>query len=89
LHPLTPKTAPARKNTSGLANLKGADTVRHVLETAALGGHHLLMVGLSGAGKSLPDLQFAGFLPLLSPAKVLEVTMLHSLADNLTEGGFI
>jgi magnesium chelatase family protein len=61
LHPLTPKMAPARKNMPGLANLKGQDTARHVLETVAVGGHHLLMVGSSGAGKSIPDFWLAGF----------------------------
>ena len=80
--------APARKNMPGLASLKGQDTARHVLETVAVGGHHLLMVGSSGAGKSIPELRLAGLLPPLSPAKALEVMMLHSLAGNLTEGGF-
>ena len=65
LHLLTPKMALARKNMLGLANLKGQDTARHVLETAAVGGHHLLMVGSPGAGKSIPDSRLAGLLPRL------------------------
>ena len=81
--------APARKNMPGLASLKGQDTARHVLETVVVGGHHLLMVGSSGAGKSILDLRLASLLQLLSSAKALEVQMLHMLADNLTEGGFI
>ena len=52
LHPPTPKMAPARQNMPDLADLKGQDTARRVLEIAAAGGHHLLMVGPPGAGKS-------------------------------------
>jgi magnesium chelatase family protein len=89
LHPQTPKMAPARQNMPDLADLKGQDTARHVLEIAAAGGHHLLMVGPPGAGKSMPAARLAGLLPSLNPAEALEVTILHSVASNLTEGGLI
>jgi magnesium chelatase family protein len=89
LHPPTPKMAPARQNMPDLADLKGQDTARRVLEIAAAGGHHLLMVGPPGAGKSMLAARLAGLLPPLNPAEALEVTMLHSVAGNLTEGGLI
>ena len=44
--------APARQNMPDFADLKGQDTARRVLEIAAVGGHHLLMVDPPGAGKS-------------------------------------
>jgi magnesium chelatase family protein len=47
------------------------------------------MVGPPVAGKSMPASRLAGLLLLLSLAEVLEVTMLHSVAGNLTEGGLI
>jgi len=81
--------APARQNMPDLADLKGQDTARRVLEIAAAGGHHLLMVGPPGAGKSMLAARLAGLLPPLNPAEALEVTMLHSVAGNLTEGGLI
>ena len=89
LHPPTPKMAPARQNMPDLADLKGQDTARRVLEIAAAGGHHLLMVGPPGAGKSMLAARLAGLLPPLNPAEALEVTMLHSVAGNSTEGGLI
>ncbi len=89
LHPPTPKMAPARQNMPDLADLKGQDTARRVLEIAAAGGHHLLMVGPPGAGKSMLAARLAGLLPPLNPAEALEATMLHSVAGNLTEGGLI
>ena len=81
--------APAPQNMPDLADLKGQDTARRVLEIAAAGGHHLLMVGPPGAGKSMLAARLAGLLPPLNPAEALEVTMLHSVAGNLTEGGLI
>ena len=77
LHPPTPKMAPARQNMPDLADRKGQDTARRVLEIAAAGGHHLLMVGLPGVGKSMLATRLAGLLPPLNPAEALEVTMLH------------
>jgi magnesium chelatase family protein len=72
-----------------IANLKGQDTARRVLEIAAAGGHHLLMVGPPGAGKSMLATRLAGLLPPLGPAEAPEVTIFHSIAGNLTEGGLI
>jgi magnesium chelatase family protein len=72
-----------------LTDLKGQDTARRVLEIVAAGGHHLLMAGPLGARKSMLAERLAGLLPPLSPAKAFEVTMLHSIAGNLTEGGLI
>ena len=89
LHPSMPKMAPARQNMPDLADPKDQDMARRVLEIAAAGDHHLLMVGPPGAGKSMLASQLAGLLPLLSLAEMPEVTMLHSVAGNLTEGGLI
>jgi len=77
LHLPTPKMAPARQNMPNLADRKGQDTARRVLEIAAAGGHHLLMVGLPGVDKSMLAIRPAGLLPPLNPAEALEVTMLH------------
>ena len=78
---------PARQNMPDLADLKGQDTARRVLEIAAAGGYHLLMIGPPGAGKSMLAARLASLLPPLNLAEALEVTMLPSVAGNLTEGG--
>ena len=72
-----------------MKELKGQDTARRVLEIAAAGGHNLLMVGPPGAGKSMLAARFVGLLPVLSAAEALQVTMLHSVAGRLVDGGLI
>jgi magnesium chelatase family protein len=72
-----------------MADLKGQDSARRVLEIAAVGGHNLLMVGPPGAGKSMLASRLAGLLPALTPAEALDVTMLHSIAGQLPGGGLV
>src|SRR5437667_23765 len=50
------------------------------LENAAAGGHHLLLVGPPGAGKSTLARLMPGILPPLEPEEALTVTRLHSVA---------
>ena len=63
-----------------LADVRGQPVGRLALEVAAAGGHHLLMVGPPGAGKSMLARRLAGLLPPLPAAHALEVTMIHSAA---------
>ena len=72
-----------------MKELKGQDTAQRVLEIAAAGGHNLLMVGPPGAGKSMLATRLAGLLQALSAAEALQVTMLHSVAGRLVDGGLI
>ena len=69
-----------------LRDIKGQETAKRALEIAAAGGHHLLMIGPPGAGKSMLAARLPGLLPALSPAEALEVSMIHSLAGLLREG---
>jgi magnesium chelatase family protein len=63
-----------------LADVRGQATARKALEVAATGGHHLLLVGPPGAGKTMLAQRLPGLLPALSPAMALEATMVHSAA---------
>ena len=63
-----------------MADVKGQETAKRVIEIAATGRHHLLMIGPPGAGKSMLASRLPGLLPPLSAAEALEVTMVHSLA---------
>ena len=72
-----------------MKDLKGQDTARREMEIAATGGHNLLIVGPPGAGKSLLAAELTGLLPVLSAAEALRITMLHSVAGRLVDGGLI
>ncbi|MGA1021519.1 MAG: YifB family Mg chelatase-like AAA ATPase [Candidatus Puniceispirillaceae bacterium] len=89
LSPPEPKYLSAARSYPDMKDLKGQDTARRVLEIAAAGGHNLLMIGPPGAGKSMLAARLAGLLPPLSAAEALDVTMLHSVAGQLADGGLI
>lgn len=72
-----------------LSEVKGQETAKRALEIAAAGGHNLLMVGPPGSGKSMLASCLPGILPPLSPREALEVSMIHSLAGTLPEGGIL
>lgn len=72
LHP-APRAAP------DLADVAGQADGRLALEIAAAGGHHLLMVGPPGSGKTMLAERLPGLLPDLEDDAAMEVTAVHSL----------
>ena len=72
-----------------LSEVKGQETAKRALEITAAGGHNLLMIGPPGSGKSMLASCLPGILPPLSPREALEVSMIHSLAGTLPEGGIL
>ena len=75
-----------RPNYSDLAEIKGQESAKRVLEIAAAGGHNLLMIGPPGSGKSMLAARLPGLLPPLEPEEALEASMVRSLAGDLGEG---
>jgi magnesium chelatase family protein len=69
-----------------LADIHGQESAKRALEVAAAGGHHLLMVGPPGAGKSMLAQRLPSLLPPLSPRELLEVSMIASVAGALSNG---
>ena len=72
-----------------LAQVKGQETAKRALEIAAAGAHNLLMIGPPGAGKSLLAACLPGILPPLGPSEALEVSMIASVAGELSGGRLI
>jgi len=81
-----PVEAPAPPDVPDLIDVVGQPAGRLALEIAAAGGHHLLLTGPPGAGKTMLAERLPGILPPLTDAEALEVTAVHSLAGNLPRG---
>ncbi|MBX9925186.1 MAG: YifB family Mg chelatase-like AAA ATPase, partial [Hyphomicrobiaceae bacterium] len=69
-----------------LREVRGQETAKRALEIAAAGGHNLLMIGPPGSGKSMLASRLPSILPPMTPEEILEVSMVHSLAGELTSG---
>jgi len=63
-----------------LADVRGQRLARRALEVAAAGGHHLLMVGPPGSGKTMLATRLPDLLPPLDRSTALEITRVHSVA---------
>jgi magnesium chelatase family protein len=62
-----------------LADVKGQHQAKRALEIAATGGHHLLMLGPPGAGKTMLASRLGSILPPMSEEEALEAAAIHSL----------
>ncbi len=73
-----------------LADVRGQPVARQALEIAAAGGHHLLLVGPPGSGKTMIARRLPGLLPPLGRDDSLAATMIHSAAGMaMPHGGLV
>lgn len=70
-----------------LADVVGNDEAVEALLVAAVGAHHVMMVGPPGAGKTMLAARLPGLLPDLDEATALEATCVASLAGEGVAGG--
>ncbi|WP_153933741.1 YifB family Mg chelatase-like AAA ATPase [Aeromicrobium sp. S22] len=66
-----------------LADISGQEDSRMALLVAAAGGHHLLMTGPPGIGKTMLAQRLPGLLPDLTREQSLAVSAVHSVAGVL------
>jgi magnesium chelatase family protein len=81
-----PKITEQNASMLDLRDIKGQESAKRALEIAAAGGHHLLMIGSPGAGKSMLAARLPSILPPLSPSELLEISMIASVAGELDGG---
>lgn len=86
LTPPVAKLAAASRTAPDLKDVKGQESAKRALEITAAGGHNLLMIGPPGAGKSMLAQRLPGLLPPLDAREALEISMVRSLAGELTDG---
>jgi len=66
-----------------LADVVGQETARRALEIAAAGGHHMLMMGPPGSGKSMLARRLSGILPPMGSDEALETTCVYSISSRV------
>jgi magnesium chelatase family protein len=69
-----------------LADVHGLADARFAVEVAAAGGHHVMLSGPKGAGKTTLAERIPGLLPDLTAEESLELTAIYSLSGGLPPG---
>lgn len=83
---LTTSVAETPTSPLDLSEVVGQEDAVEALITAAAGGHHLLLSGPPGAGKTMLAQRLPGILPPLTDAEALEVASVRSLCGDAVTG---
>lgn len=71
-----------------IADVQGQQQAKRALMTAAAGGHHALLFGPPGTGKTMLASRLPGILPPLTETEALEVASIHSLTNSSMPPGW-
>jgi len=85
--PARPQPDPLQAIEHDLCEVHGQEEAKRALEIAAAGGHHVLMSGPPGAGKTMLARCLPGILPPLTLDDALEVAQVRSLLGELPARG--
>ncbi len=72
-----------------LADIHGQESGKRALIVAAAGGHHVLMQGAPGSGKTMLAQALRGILPPLSHEETIELTQIYSAAGCLDGAPYV
>lgn len=78
----TPSSPTIAEEHVDLADIQGQEEARWALEIAAAGGHHLLLQGPPGAGKTMLAQCLPTIMADMEPTVALENAAIHSLIDG-------
>jgi magnesium chelatase family protein len=85
-----PSTGDRPGEMEDLRDIRGQPELRRALEIAAAGGHHLLLFGPPGSGKTMAARRLPSLLPALEWEAAVAVTRIHSAAGVLAcESGLV
>lgn len=65
-----------------MRDVVGQPELVHAAEVAAAGGHHLMLIGPPGSGKSMLAARLPSILPPLTPTQCIDATIIHSLSGG-------
>ena len=65
-----------------MADVRGQQSARRAMEIAAAGGHHILLIGSPGCGKTLLASRLPGILPMASDEEAIESAAIASVSGR-------
>lgn len=87
VHVAPAETAAATPPVGDIGDVVGQDRAKRAMEIAAAGGHHLLLVGPPGSGKTMLASRMPGIMCPLDETEQLEVASIRSLCGILPRYG--
>ena len=75
-----------KKRSLCFSDVKGLTSIKRALEIAAAGGHHILIKGSPGIGKTMLLDRFSSILPQINPADRALISVLSKIDESLTSG---